>query len=204
MADAWWLWLAALFAVSSAIGVVAVLASRRRDARRRAEPASKPDGEPAEGAAIDWRTRYTVGGSAAFAGTGFFGGVFGLGAGFANVPGPGHLDMSREQIAHERYASWLEMATGLAFNASLAAFVACAAGLLPASVPLEALPVLWHVPAADYLARTGAPAGWGWLRLLPAAGGAGGSTDRRAARRRVRDFGRRALTRARLFGLQNP
>ena len=42
--------------------------------------------DPAEGAAIDWRTRYTVGGFAAFAGIGFFGGVFGLGAGFANVP----------------------------------------------------------------------------------------------------------------------
>ena len=75
--------------------------------------------------------------------------------------------MSREQIVHERYARWLEAATRLAFAASLAAFVAYAAGLLPAFVPLEALPVLGQLPAADYLARTGAPAGWGWLRLLP-------------------------------------
>ena len=42
--------------------------------------------DPADGLAIDWRTRRTVAGFAAFAGIGFFGGVFGLGAGFANVP----------------------------------------------------------------------------------------------------------------------
>jgi uncharacterized membrane protein YfcA len=42
--------------------------------------------DPAEGMPIDWRTRRTLGGLAAFAGIGFFGGVFGLGAGFANVP----------------------------------------------------------------------------------------------------------------------
>ena len=35
---------------------------------------------------IDWRTHRTIAGLAAFAGIGFFGGVFGLGAGFANVP----------------------------------------------------------------------------------------------------------------------
>ena len=75
--------------------------------------------------------------------------------------------MSREQLVHERYARWLETATRLTFAASLAAFVVYAAGLLPAFVPLEALPRLWHLPVAEYLARTGAPAGWGWLRLLP-------------------------------------
>jgi uncharacterized membrane protein YfcA len=35
---------------------------------------------------IDWRTHHTAAGIASFAGIGFFGGVFGLGAGFANVP----------------------------------------------------------------------------------------------------------------------
>jgi uncharacterized protein len=42
--------------------------------------------DPAEGMHIDWRTHRTLGGFAAFAGIGFLGGVFGLGAGFANVP----------------------------------------------------------------------------------------------------------------------
>ena len=63
--------------------------------------------------------------------------------------------MSREQLVHERYARWLETATRLTFSASLAAFVVYATGLLPAFVPLEALPRLWHLPVAEYLARTG-------------------------------------------------
>src|SRR5437879_10147301 len=42
--------------------------------------------DPAAGTRIDWRTRRTAAGLAAFTAIGFFGGVFGLGAGFANVP----------------------------------------------------------------------------------------------------------------------
>ncbi len=42
--------------------------------------------DPAVGATIDWRTHQTVLGLAAFAAIGFVGGIFGLGAGFANVP----------------------------------------------------------------------------------------------------------------------
>jgi uncharacterized membrane protein YfcA len=42
--------------------------------------------DPAAGMTIDWRTRRTVLGLVAFAGIGFIGGMFGLGAGFANVP----------------------------------------------------------------------------------------------------------------------
>ena len=42
--------------------------------------------DPAAGVRIDWRTRRTLLGLASFAAIGFIGGVFGLGAGFANVP----------------------------------------------------------------------------------------------------------------------
>jgi uncharacterized protein len=42
--------------------------------------------DPAAGVRIDWRTHRSAEGVAAFAAIGFFGGVFGLGAGFANVP----------------------------------------------------------------------------------------------------------------------
>jgi len=42
--------------------------------------------DPAAGVAVDWRTRRTLTGFASFAAIGFLGGVFGLGAGFANVP----------------------------------------------------------------------------------------------------------------------
>jgi uncharacterized membrane protein YfcA len=42
--------------------------------------------DPAAGVSIDWRTHRTFLGLAAFAAIGFVGGIFGLGAGFANVP----------------------------------------------------------------------------------------------------------------------
>lgn len=42
--------------------------------------------DPAAGVRIDWRTHRTLLGLAAFAAIGFVGGIFGLGAGFANVP----------------------------------------------------------------------------------------------------------------------
>jgi len=42
--------------------------------------------DAAEGVRIDWRTHRTLAGFASFGAIGFFGGVFGLGAGFANVP----------------------------------------------------------------------------------------------------------------------
>ncbi|OAI51548.1 hypothetical protein AYO46_07925 [Betaproteobacteria bacterium SCGC AG-212-J23] len=42
--------------------------------------------DAAAGTHIDWKTHRTLGGFAAFGAIGFLGGVFGLGAGFANVP----------------------------------------------------------------------------------------------------------------------
>jgi uncharacterized protein len=42
--------------------------------------------DPAAGVNIDWRTHRTLLGMAAFGAIGFIGGLFGLGAGFANVP----------------------------------------------------------------------------------------------------------------------
>ena len=74
--------------------------------------------------------------------------------------------MSREQVIQEFYARWLGAATRIAFAAALVAFVVYAGGLLPSFVPLDALPALWGLPVGEYLARTGAPTGWGWLRLL--------------------------------------
>jgi hypothetical protein len=77
--------------------------------------------------------------------------------------------VSREHVLQELYARWLGAVTLIAFAAALVAFVLYAGGLLPPFVPLDALPALWQLPVGEYLARTGAPAGWGWLRLLPDA-----------------------------------
>jgi hypothetical protein len=74
--------------------------------------------------------------------------------------------MSREELIQETYARWLDASTRAAFAASLLAFIVYASGLVPSFVPLDALPALWHLPVEEYLARTGAPAGWGWLGLL--------------------------------------
>jgi hypothetical protein len=77
--------------------------------------------------------------------------------------------VSREQVVQELYARWLGAVAHIAFAAALVAFVLYAGGVLPALVPLDALPTLWQLPVGEYLARTGAPVGWGWLRLLPYA-----------------------------------
>jgi hypothetical protein len=74
--------------------------------------------------------------------------------------------MSPENLVQERYARCLDAATRIAFAASLAAFVVYAGGLLPSFVPLEQLASLWDLPVDEFLERTGAPAGWEWLRLL--------------------------------------
>jgi hypothetical protein len=77
--------------------------------------------------------------------------------------------VSREQVVQELYARWLGAATRVAFAAALVAFGLYAGGVIPSFVPLDALPTLWQLPVGEYLARTGAPVGWGWLRLLPDA-----------------------------------
>ena len=78
----------------------------------------------------------------------------------------GAVAVSREQVVQELYARWLGAVARIAFAASLVAFVLYAGGVLPTFVPLDALPALWQLPVGEYLARTGAPVGWGWLRLL--------------------------------------
>ena len=77
--------------------------------------------------------------------------------------------MSRELVVQELYARWLGAATRVAFAAALVAFGLYAGGVIPSFVPLDALPTLWQLPVGEYLARTGAPVGWAWLRLLPYA-----------------------------------
>ena len=64
------------------------------------------------------------------------------------------------------YARWLDVATRVGFAISLAAFLVYVSGVMEPFVPLEQLPRLWSLSAAQYAAATGSPAGWGWLGML--------------------------------------
>jgi len=67
---------------------------------------------------------------------------------------------------NELYARWLDIATKVGFAISLCAFLVYAGGLLPAFVPLEALPRYWALPVHRFIEVTGAPQGWAWLGEL--------------------------------------
>jgi hypothetical protein len=67
---------------------------------------------------------------------------------------------------HERFARLLDAGTKAAFAVTLAAFALYVSGILPGFVPLASLPELWRLPLADYLARSGAPTGWEWVRFI--------------------------------------
>lgn len=72
----------------------------------------------------------------------------------------------RDNWLQERYARWLDACTKLAFVVTVASFLLYASGALPSYVRLEELPELWGLPLDQYLLRTGAPTGWGWLPLV--------------------------------------
>ena len=63
-------------------------------------------------------------------------------------------------------ARWLELGTHLAFILLLASFALYALGLLEPLVPLTQLAELWRLPVDRFVAATGAPTGWAWLRSL--------------------------------------
>jgi hypothetical protein len=64
-----------------------------------------------------------------------------------------------------RYARLLDLLARIGLALLVASFVVYALGWLPAHVAVERLPELWTLPVVDYLQRTGAPTGWGWLAL---------------------------------------
>lgn len=68
-----------------------------------------------------------------------------------------------EQTIYARCLDWGTRAALLALTASFFAYVS---SLVEPLVPLHELPGLWTLSADRYIAATGAPSGWGWLRLL--------------------------------------
>ncbi|HZQ71553.1 MAG TPA: hypothetical protein VFB08_01445 [Burkholderiales bacterium] len=67
--------------------------------------------------------------------------------------------------AQQVYARWLDHGTKLALAVSVIALFLYLSGALAPWVPLESLPRVWSLPVEQFLERTGAPSGWGWIRL---------------------------------------
>ena len=66
----------------------------------------------------------------------------------------------------EIYARWLERGAKLAFAFALVALALYLTGVLPPLVPLDELPRLWTLPAAELARQTQVPGGWAWLPLV--------------------------------------
>jgi hypothetical protein len=64
------------------------------------------------------------------------------------------------------YARWLDAGARIGLAALVAAFALYVLGVLDSHVPREQLPSLWVLSLEEFRARTGTPAGWGWLALL--------------------------------------
>jgi hypothetical protein len=72
----------------------------------------------------------------------------------------------RNDEAQDAYARWLDRGTKAALAVCVAALFFYLSGLVAPWVPLDQLPQLWSLPVAEFLERTRAPSGWGWLRLV--------------------------------------
>jgi hypothetical protein len=64
------------------------------------------------------------------------------------------------------YARWMQAGVAIGLAAVIASFAVYVTGLLPANIPPAQLPTVWGLPTAEYIARTGAPSGWEWIRRL--------------------------------------
>ncbi len=64
------------------------------------------------------------------------------------------------------FARWVDAGTRVGFAVLIPTFLVYLFGLLDPLVPLSELARLWGLPADRYVAATGAPTGWGWVRLL--------------------------------------
>jgi hypothetical protein len=66
----------------------------------------------------------------------------------------------------EVYARWLERGTRLAFAFALVTLLLYLTGVVAPLVPLEALPRLWTLSAAEMMREAHAPGGWSWLHVV--------------------------------------
>jgi hypothetical protein len=74
--------------------------------------------------------------------------------------------MSMVPREQQIYARWLEAGTRIGLGLLVATFGIYALALLEPLVSHQRLAEVWTLPVEDYIAATGAPTGWRWLRFL--------------------------------------
>lgn len=66
----------------------------------------------------------------------------------------------------EVYARWLERGAKIAFAFALVTLLLYLGGAVAPLVPLDQLPRLWTLSAAEMMREAHAPGGWSWLHYL--------------------------------------
>jgi len=66
----------------------------------------------------------------------------------------------------EIYARWLERGAKIAFAFALGTLALYLTGVLAPLVPLDKLPRLWTLSAAEMMREAHAPGGWSWLHFI--------------------------------------
>ena len=69
-------------------------------------------------------------------------------------------------IEQRIYARWLDIGTRVGLAMLVVGFAVYVFGVLDPHVPPQELARLWTLPVDHYVAATGAPTGWDWLRHL--------------------------------------
>ncbi|MEK6777398.1 MAG: hypothetical protein AABY87_11050 [bacterium] len=73
------------------------------------------------------------------------------------------LKATEEQLA---YAGILDSGMKAGLLLIIATFAVYVFHILPPYIPVNDLPNYWSLPVHEYLAKTGIPHGWSWVRLI--------------------------------------
>lgn len=72
-------------------------------------------------------------------------------------------DDTHISVEQKRYAMLLNWGARSGLAILIISFLAYVLGWMPAHVPLDQMPNVWHLPVSEYLKQTNGPTGWAWL-----------------------------------------
>lgn len=76
------------------------------------------------------------------------------------------MELAPVSVEQRLYARWLQWATRIGLWLLIGAFALYALRVIQPYVPLDRLPALWGLSAAEFHTLTGAPVGWSWIYFL--------------------------------------